>query len=155
MKSLRSDIIQNDNSNPGFGGPAENFEKLSKNFCTNHSFVRLLVRSKIFQILVRADAIDLVQKSSNFEPSSRFFGRLKILGNFVDRKVWGNFGQWGIQKKFRCSGFAVSFFHYGGGHAPHKEKNETANPGHLNFFLTPHWPKFQQTFLSTKFSQKV
>ena len=38
----------------------------------------------------------------------------------------------------------------GGGHAPHKEKNETANPGHLNFFLTPHWPKFRQTFLSTK-----
>ena len=74
-------FIQNDNSNPGFGGPAENFEKFSQNFCTNRSFVRLLVRSKIFQILVRADAIDLVQKSSNFEPSSRFFGRLKILNS--------------------------------------------------------------------------
>ena len=73
--------IHNDNSNPGFGGPAENFEKLSKNLCTNHSFVHLLVRSKIFQILVRADAIDLVQKSSNFEPSLRFFGRLKILNS--------------------------------------------------------------------------
>ena len=48
---------------------------------TIRSFVRLLVRSKIFQILVRADAIDLVQKSSNFEPSSRFFGRLKILNS--------------------------------------------------------------------------
>ena len=43
----------------------------------------------------------------------------------------------------------------GGMPPPNKEKNETANPGHLNFFLTPHWPKFQQTFLSTKFSQKV
>ena len=55
------------------GVPPKIFEK----FCTNRSFVRLLVRSKIFQNLVRADAIDLVQKSSNFEPSSRFFS-LKI-----------------------------------------------------------------------------
>ena len=45
-----------------------------------------------------------------------------FLGNFVDRKFWGNFGQWGIQKKFRCSGFAVSFFHYGGHAPPHNEK---------------------------------
>ena len=29
----------------------------------------------------RVDAIDLVQRSSNFEPSSRFFGRLKILNS--------------------------------------------------------------------------
>ena len=50
-------------------------------FCAVRSFVRLLVRSKKFQILVRADAIHLVQKSSNFEPSSRFFGRLKILNS--------------------------------------------------------------------------
>ena len=78
-----------------------------------------------------------------------------FLGNFVDRKVWGNFGQWGVKKKFGCSGFAVSFFHYGGGHAPHNEKNETANPEHPNFFLTPHCPKFSQTFLSTKFPPKV
>ena len=42
------------------------------------SFVRSLVRLKIFQKIVRADAIELVQKSSNFEPYSRFFGRLKI-----------------------------------------------------------------------------
>ena len=41
-----------------------------------------------------------------------------FLGNFVDRKVWGNFGQWGVKKKFGCSGFAVSFFHYGGGACP-------------------------------------
>ena len=80
--------IKNDNSNPGFVGLRGSrrkfrkiFEKFSKKFCTNRSFVRLLVRSKIFQILVRADAIDLVQKSSNFEPSSRFFGRLKILNS--------------------------------------------------------------------------
>ena len=73
--------IQNDNSNPGFGGPAKNFEKKSNFFCTKRSFVPLLVRSKIFQILVWADAINLVQKSSNFEPSSRFFGRLKILNS--------------------------------------------------------------------------
>ena len=84
----RFKIIQNDNSNRAFGSlressgvPPKIFEKFSKKFCTNRSFVRLLVRSKIFQILVRADAIDLVQKSSNFEPSSRFFGRLKILNS--------------------------------------------------------------------------
>ena len=52
-----------------------------KSFCTIRLFVRSLVPSKNFQILVRADAIDLVQKSSNFEPSSRFFGRLKILNS--------------------------------------------------------------------------
>ena len=56
-------------------------EKKLKKFCTIRSFVRLLVRSKIFRILVHADAIDLVQKSSNFEPSSRFFGCLKILNS--------------------------------------------------------------------------
>ena len=64
-----------------FVGPVETIEKKSKILCTVCSFVRSLVRSKIFQILVRADAIDLVQKSSNFEPSSRFFGRLKILNS--------------------------------------------------------------------------
>ena len=37
------------------------------------------VRSKIFQKIGRVDAIDLVQKSSKSEPSSQFFGRLKIL----------------------------------------------------------------------------
>ena len=47
------------------------------------SFVRSLARSKIFQILVRVGAIDLVQKSSNFEPSSRFFGCLKIFDFLV------------------------------------------------------------------------
>ena len=73
--------IQNDNSNRAFGSLRGSRRKFSKNFCINRSFVRLLVRSKIFQILVRADAIDLVQKSSNFEPSSRFFGRLKILNS--------------------------------------------------------------------------
>ena len=31
-----------------------------------------------FSILVRVDAIDLIRKSSKSEPSSRFFGRLKI-----------------------------------------------------------------------------
>ena len=77
--------IQNDNSNRAFGilrGSRrkfrKKFENVSNAFCTNRSFVPLLVRSKIFQILVRADAIDLVQKSSNFEPSSRFVGRLRI-----------------------------------------------------------------------------
>ena len=56
----------------------KNFRKKK---CINRSFDRLLVRSKFFKNLVRADAIDLVQKSSNFEPSSRFFGRLKILNS--------------------------------------------------------------------------
>ena len=77
----------NDNSSREFGLHAENEPKTNRKFetflywSTIRSFVRLLVRSKIFQILVRADAIDLVQKSSNFEPSSRFFGRLKILNS--------------------------------------------------------------------------
>ena len=47
------------------------------------SFVRSLACSKMFRKIVRADAIDLVQKSSKFEPSSRFFGRLKIF-DFLD-----------------------------------------------------------------------
>ena len=51
-------------------------------FCTICSFVRLLVRSNSIPILDRADAIDLVHKSSNFKPSSRFLlGRLKILNS--------------------------------------------------------------------------
>ena len=74
--------IPNDNSGRGFGLPAENEPKKNEKkfdfFCIIRSFVRLLVRSNIFQILVRADAIDLLQKSSNFEPSSGFFGRLKV-----------------------------------------------------------------------------
>ena len=37
------------------------------------------VRSKIFQKIGGGAAIDLVQKSSKSEASSRFFGRLKIL----------------------------------------------------------------------------
>ena len=36
------------------------------------------VISKIFPEIGRAETIHLVRKSSNFEPSSRFFGRLKI-----------------------------------------------------------------------------
>ena len=40
------------------------------------------VRSKIFQKIGRVGAIDLVRKSSKSEPSSRFFGRLKILTKF-------------------------------------------------------------------------
>ena len=47
--------------------------------CLVRLFARLFVR-KFFEKIVRADAINLVQKSSNFEPSSRFFDRLKIFG---------------------------------------------------------------------------
>ena len=54
-------------------GPAETIEKISKKFCTIRSFVRLLVRSKIFQILVRADAIDLLQTSSKNRPIEDFY----------------------------------------------------------------------------------
>ena len=67
----------------------KNSKKFSKNFSENFSkkklknfrifrklFVRF-VRSKIFPEIGRAETIRLVQKSSNFEPSSRFFGRLK------------------------------------------------------------------------------
>ena len=67
----------------------EKFENFSNSFSKNFSkiflknfrifrklFVRF-VRSKIFPEIGRAETIRLVQKSSNFEPSSRFFGRLK------------------------------------------------------------------------------
>ena len=64
-----------------FVGPAETIEKISKNFCTYRSFVRSLVRSKTFQILVRADAIDLVQKSSKI---IKFRAILAIFRRFED-----------------------------------------------------------------------
>ena len=53
------------------------FRKFSKIF---RIFWKLFVRfvlSKIFPEIGRAETIRLVQKSSNFELSSRFFGRLK------------------------------------------------------------------------------
>ena len=64
---------------------SKNFENFSKNcskiFLKNFRIFRKLfvrfVRSKIFPEIGRAETIRLVQKSSNFEPSSRFFGRLK------------------------------------------------------------------------------
>ena len=64
---------------------SKNFKKISKKFLKKFLkkfrifrklFVRF-VRSKIFPEIGRAETIRLVQKSSNFEPSSRFFGRLK------------------------------------------------------------------------------
>ena len=67
----------------------EKFEKFSKKFSKNFSkkvlkifriFRKLFVhfvRTKIFPEIGRAETIRLVQKSSNFELSSRFFGRLK------------------------------------------------------------------------------
>ena len=64
---------------------SKNFEKFSKIFSKKilknfrifrKLFVRF-VRSKIFPEIGRAETIRLVQKSSNFELSSRFFGRLK------------------------------------------------------------------------------
>ena len=41
-------------------------------------FGNFFVRSKFFQKIDRAETIDSVQKSFKSEPSSRFFGRLKI-----------------------------------------------------------------------------
>ena len=67
-------------SNPGLVGirrSRRNDRKKFEKFLYN-SFVCSFARSKIFQILIRADTIELVQKLSNFESSSRFFGRLKI-----------------------------------------------------------------------------
>ena len=55
----------------------KSLRKFSKNF---RIFWKLFVRfvlSKIFPEIGRAETIRLVQKSSNFELSSRFFGRLK------------------------------------------------------------------------------
>ena len=43
-------------------------------------FLRFFIRSKFFQILVRGDAINLVQKSSKSELSSRFLSRSKFWG---------------------------------------------------------------------------
>ena len=43
-------------------------------------------------------------------------------GNFVDRKVWGNFGQWGVKKSLGVQGLQSHFFHYGGHAPPHNEK---------------------------------
>ena len=58
-----------------------NSNATEKKKCTIRSFVRYARSFENFSNLVRVDAIDLVQKSSNFEPSSRFFGRLKILNS--------------------------------------------------------------------------
>ena len=66
-------------------------------------------------------------------------------GNFVDRKFWGNFGQWGIQKKFRCSGFAVSFFHYGGGMPPIMKKWD-CKPWTPKLFFDPPLAKISANF---------
>ena len=80
----------------------------------------------------------------------------KLFGKFCRQKSLGEFWTMGGQKNvwvFRVCSLIFSL--WGGGHAPHNEKNETANPEHPNFFLTPHCPKFPQTFLSTKFPQKV
>ena len=55
-------------------------------------------------------------------------------GNFVNRKVWGNFGQLGVEKKFGCSGFAVSFCHYGGGMPPIMKKMRLQTLNTQTFF---------------------
>ena len=75
-------------------------------------------------------------------------------GNFVDRKLGGNFGQWGIQKKFRCSGFAVSFFHYGGGGMPPIIKKWDCKPWAPKLFLDPPLAKISPKFSVYKISQK-
>ena len=85
------------------------------------SFVRLLVRLKIFRKIVRADAIDLVQKSSNFKPSLRFFGRLKIFNwdRYAETAAsigmqactfrgWECGVQWSLASKFRSTSCARS-----------------------------------------------
>ena len=47
------------------------------------SIVLIIFRSfEKFEKIDCVETIDSVQKSSEFEPSSRFFGRLKIFGNF-------------------------------------------------------------------------
>ena len=60
---------------------AKNFPKNFSNFFLNFRIFRKLfvrfVRSMFFPEIGRAETIRLVQKSSNFELSSRFFGRLK------------------------------------------------------------------------------
>ena len=58
-------------------------------------------------------------------------------GNFVDRKVWGNFCNGGSIFFLGIQGLYANFFLLGGGHATHHEKNETGNLQHTNFFLTP------------------
>ena len=48
------------------------------------------IRSKTFQILVRVDVIHLIRKSSKFEPSSQFFGCLKIFNVIfgLENSIW-------------------------------------------------------------------
>ena len=53
-------------------------KKIRKFFEVFRKLFDCFVISKIFPEIGRAETIHLVRKSSNFEPSSRFFGRLKI-----------------------------------------------------------------------------
>ena len=62
------------------------FCERTQNFCLFRSFICSFVHSQNIQILVRV-AIDLVQKSSEFELSSRFFGRLKIFDFWPRQQV--------------------------------------------------------------------
>ena len=77
-------------------------------------FRKLFVRSKIDQILICADAIDLVQISSKSELSSWFFGRLKILTYFLmfdGMKLWNekaNYLFWRSYDLFDVAGRCAS-----------------------------------------------
>ena len=51
------------------------------------SFVCSFVRSKNFQVLVHVVAIDLVQKSSKSEPSSRIFRHLEMFDFWSRQQV--------------------------------------------------------------------
>ena len=70
-----------------------------KKFFSDFSSVRSLVRSffrsparaKTFPEIVRVVAIELVRKSSKSEPSSRFFGRLKIFSKNFRNVTDGRF----------------------------------------------------------------
>ena len=78
-------------------GPSEYFSlMLLFSFLRNSFFVPFFVRLFVFssarniQSLVRVDAIHLVRKSSKFELSSRFFGRLKTFDFIFGSKknIW-------------------------------------------------------------------
>ena len=58
---------------------SKNFRKKFRKFCeVFRKLFDCFVISIFFSEIGRAETIHLVRKSSNFEPSSRFFGRLKI-----------------------------------------------------------------------------
>ena len=75
---------------------------------------------------------DIIHQEPKKHPN-QFWG-----GNFVDRKVWGNFGNGGSKKVWVFRVCSLIFSLWGAClPTPNSNKNETANPEHPNFFWPP------------------